>query len=100
MSIALSSFAPASQATVEASDKSTSLLLSTTGTPTIALLTNTSWTAIMYVLLGGSGVVATIATGTPIMPGASLPLTIGANTELAVICNPGNSGGLSVTLGS
>jgi hypothetical protein len=65
---------------------------------TTALVTNLGPSPV-FLLLGSSSVVATVASGTALLPGASLPLTIGANTYLAAITQSGNAS-LNIGLGA
>jgi hypothetical protein len=70
--------------------------LPTSGSPTTALVTNIG-SAVGYVLLGDSSVAVTSGTGLAVLPGASVALTIGANTYLAAI---GAGANLNIAVGS
>jgi len=77
---------------------STAIILPTTGTPTIAYVTNTDdfW---IYVSLGNSSVSASETTSMPIPPRGQLPLTIGTNTYLAAI-SLDKPVGVNITVGN
>lgn len=100
-SIALSSFASTAQTVIPVSGKSQTVVLPTTGSPTLAIVTNPSSTDTVFVLLGGAGLVVTTATGMPILPRSVMVFTITPNTTIAAI-NSGNSVGsnLYVTVGN
>lgn len=98
--MALASFAPSAAAALSAGLTSANVLLPTTGAPTIALVTNVG-SVPAFVLLGSSSAVAvTTATGLVIMPGASVALTIGANTYLALIAGSYGIANVSISVGS
>lgn len=95
---AVASFGPTGEARLGVTTTSARVILSTTGTPTAARVTNLgSQTA--FVLLGTSTVTVTSATGLVLTPGESIYLTLGSNTYIAGITNSGTSA-LAVDLGS
>lgn len=95
--MAIASFSPTAGVTFTASNVSSGVVIPTTGTPTIALVTNLSqW--IVLVALGASGVVATSAS-LPVMPGAQVALTIAPATNIAAITLSGVAG-VNVTVGN
>ena len=99
MAIALSSFAPTASIAFQATQAGGNVLLPTTGTPTIAVVTNLGQQAV-FVLLGSSNTVSVTPNGgIAIMPGDNIVLTIGANTYLAAVSLAGVSG-LNITVGN
>lgn len=90
-------FTPTGEVGLSATPTSSRATIPTGGTPTIVVVANPgSYPA--YVLLGNSSVVATVATGMPIMPHDKEVLTIGSNTHIAGI-TASNGTGLRVTAG-
>jgi hypothetical protein len=96
--MALAGFAPTATTLLSAGPTSSNIILPTTGSPVTAVVTNTSQ-GFVYVLLGGSNVTVTPATGLALAPGASFPLTIGTNTYLAAITLQG-AAGVNITVGT
>jgi hypothetical protein len=96
--MAIASFAPTATIVLEAGATSSNAALPTTGSPTVAMVTNTG-AAPVWVQLGGSGVTASSASSLAIMPGAQVALTIGTNTYIAVVAAY-TVEGVNVTVGS
>ncbi|MFL9904265.1 hypothetical protein PQR71_40110 [Paraburkholderia fungorum] len=97
--MAIASFAPTAAVEMPVTATSSQVALPTTGTPTIALLTNLGIQPV-FVSLGTSSAVAAVAGACAVvMPGKSLALTIGTNTNLAAVTLTGASG-LNVAVGS
>jgi hypothetical protein len=96
--MAIASFAPTATVVVDASATSSSVLLPSTGTPTVALITNTG-AALVWVQLGGSTVTASPSSSLALVPNGQVALTIGANTYIAVIAMYGVEG-VNVTVGN
>jgi hypothetical protein len=95
----IASFAPTAAVEMAVTSTSSQITIPTTGTPTIALLTNLGIQPI-FVALGTSSAVNVVAgAGVVVMPGQPLALTIGANTNLAAVTLTGVSG-LNVAVGS
>jgi hypothetical protein len=86
-----SSFAPTAGAFLAVTATSANVALPTTGTPTVAIVTNIGQVPV-FLALGASGVVAPAMTGVALMPGAQIVLTIGSATNLAAITLAGASG--------
>lgn len=80
----IASFAPTATVVLDASATSSRVLLPTTGTPTVALVTNTS-DGMVWVQLGGPTVTASQTSSLVVMPGSQIALTIGTNTYIAAI---------------
>lgn len=96
---ALPAIAPTSEVSLAVSTVSSNIQIPATGTPVQVLVTNAG-PLMAYVVLGTTNAVtATTATGTPILPYSSLPLTLGGNTWLAAITQ-GNSTVLLITAGT
>lgn len=89
--MALSGFGPTGEAGLTASLMSSRVLIPTAGTPMLAMVTNLSTNTVAFVLLGDNTVIATVATGFPILPQTSMLLTIGAATSIAAICSAFNA---------
>jgi hypothetical protein len=87
-------FTPTGRARLSVSSASVRAALSTTGTPTSVLVTNLGQEP-AFVLLGSSAVVSTVTTGLTVLPGDSIFLAIGSNTDLAAVTQ---SGGTALTL--
>jgi hypothetical protein len=87
-------FTPTARAQLGVSNVSARVLLPTTGTPTIARVTNAGEQDV-FVLLGSASVVATVATGLTLLARSSIFFVIGSNTDLAAITQ---SGGTAVTI--
>jgi hypothetical protein len=96
--MAIASFAPTATIVLDAGATSSNAALPTTGTPTVAMVTNTG-AAPVWVQLGGSSVTASPSTSLAVMPGAQVALTIGANTYIAVVAAYAVEG-VNVTVGS
>jgi hypothetical protein len=96
---ALPAIAPTGEVSLAVSTVSSNVQIPATGTPAQVLVTNAG-PLMAYVVLGTSNAVtASAATGTPILPYASVPLTLGSNTWLAAITQ-GNSTVLLITAGT
>lgn len=89
-----SSFAPTASAFLAATPTPATIVLPTTGTPTVALVTNIGQLLVFVALA------ATVAppAGVVLMPGASIMLTIGGATNIAAATLSGASG-ISITVG-
>jgi hypothetical protein len=96
--MAIASFAPTASIVLDASATSSRAVLPTTGTPTIALATNTSATPV-WVQLGNATVTASPDTSLAVVPNGQIALTIGANTYIAAIALYGIDG-INVTVGN
>lgn len=96
--MALPAIAPTGQVDLPVGTATANVQIPSAGTPTQVLVTNLGMQA-AYVLLGNNTVAVTTDTGTPIMPGDKLALTLGANTYIAGITQGGNSV-LRVTAGT
>lgn len=96
---ALPAIAPTGQVSLAVSTTSSNIQIPSTGTPVQVLVTNAG-PLMAYVVLGTSNTVtASTATGVPILPYTTLPLTLGANTWLAAVAQ-GNSTVLLITAGT
>lgn len=96
--MAIASFAPtAPSITIAATGTSARTVLPTTGTPTIALVSNLG-SSTAFVALGDNTVVA--ANGIPVMPHSQLALTIGTATNIAVAAPGFTISAVSVTVGN
>jgi hypothetical protein len=94
--MSLSSFAPSGFATLVPSNVSSSVALpGTPGGPATALVTNTG-KSIAYILLGTAGVTVS-SPALALLPGRSIPLTLGDNTELAAV---GQGSVLNIAVGT
>lgn len=80
----VSSVSPTASATLIATTTSANIAIPTTGTPTVALLTNLGQ-FLVFLAFGTSSAVTAANGGVPLMPGASLPVTIGSFTFVAAI---------------
>jgi hypothetical protein len=78
---------------------SSQVALPTTGTPTIALLTNLGIQPVFVTLGASSAVVAVAGACAVVLPGRSLALTIGTNTNIAAVTLTGVAG-LNVAVGT
>lgn len=96
--MAIASFAPTATIVLDASVTSSRAALPTTGTPTVAMVTN-SGSAPIWVQLGGSSVTASPSSSLVVAPYGQVALTIGANTYIAVIAMYGVEG-VNVTVGT
>lgn len=98
--MAVASFAPTSAFSLPATQQSANQAWSATGTPTVGFVTNVG-DLIVYIALGSNTVKADPATSMAIPPRTSLPLpiTLGANTNIAAVCPAGNSA-INVTVGN
>lgn len=96
--MAIASFGPTATTTLFAGSTSANIVLPTTGTPTIAVVTNTGeyWA---YVALGSNTVTASEKGSMAIAPRSSVALTIGAATYIAGIALGGGVL-LNVTVGN
>jgi hypothetical protein len=79
MATQISSFAPASFAWIVGSSTPATVAIPTTGTPQIALVTNTG-NAVGYINFGAS---VSPSNGLAVTPGTTIPLTIGSNTQIS-----------------
>jgi hypothetical protein len=97
--MAIASFNPTGSAFLNAGTVSSNVTIPTTGAPTIAMVTNLgSWPA--FVAIGTDATLTAVADlGLPVMPGAQVPVTIGANTTLAAV-TLAQTTGLNVTVGT
>lgn len=86
-----SSFVPTASAYLAVTGASSSIVLPTTGAPTVALVTNIGSVPV-FLALGNSSVTVTAPNGIALMPGASLMLAIGAATNLAADTLAGTTG--------
>lgn len=96
--MAIASFAPNAAVALAVSVTSSQVSLPTTGTPTIAVVTNIG-SQPAYVALGSSSASVVAGAGMVVMPGAPLVLTIGANTNIAAITLSGATG-LNIAVGN
>ena len=94
----IASFAPTAAVEIAVTSTSGRTVIPTTGTPTIALVTNLGPSPV-FVALGSSSVTVAIGGGVVILPGAQLALTIGANTNIAAITLSGVAG-LNLAVGT
>jgi hypothetical protein len=78
---------------------SSQVALPTTGTPTIALLTNLGIQPVFVALGTSSAVVAVAGACAVVLRGRSLALTIGTNTNIAAVTLTGVAG-LNVAVGT
>lgn len=97
-SVPLSSFAPTASIAFRATQASANVVLPTTGTPTVAVVTNLGQKTV-FVALGSSSVTVNQNGGIAIAPAAAVVLTIGTNTNLAAAALAGACG-LNITVGS
>jgi hypothetical protein len=97
--MALPAIAPTGQADLPVNTTSANVQIPATGTPTQVLVTNLGPLTAFVVLGTSNAVAATTDTGTPVLPYASLPLTLGSNTWLAGITQ-GNTTVLRLTAGT
>jgi hypothetical protein len=97
--MALSGFAPSGSVFLSAAPTSSQVALPVSDSPPTALVTNTG-DQVAYVELGtSSAVVAAIQTSMAVLPGQSVALTLGANTNLAAI-TLSRQVGLNITTGT
>lgn len=97
--MALASITPTGSAFITASPATSNVQLSTSGSPTEALIVNTG-DQVAYVTLGSANTVtAAPYTGTAIPLGQSVVLALGSNTYLAA-CSLSRNVGLEITLGT
>jgi len=96
--MAIVSFAPTAMVVLDATTTSSRVALPTTGTPTIALVTNPS-PAPVWVQLGDSSATASSTGSLAVVPNGQIALTIGTNTDIAVIAAYGVAG-INVTVGN
>ena len=94
----IASFAPTAAVEIAVTSTSGRTVIPTTGTPTIALVTNLGPSPV-FVALGSSSVTVAIGGGAVILPGAQLALTIGTNTNIAAITLSGVAG-LNLAVGT
>lgn len=87
----IASFAPTAAVNLPVTTTSASVQLPTTGTPTIALVTNMGEHPVFVQLGTNNAIAANITTSLVIEPGDSVALTIGSNTYLAGIALAGVS---------
>ena len=88
--MATPSFTPTANVALAAGTASANVAIPTTGSPTEVIVTNFG-PAPAFVALGGAGVAASVAGGTPVLPQSSIALALGANTELAAITASGTA---------
>lgn len=96
--MAIASFGPTATVAVEATSTSAATALPTSGTPTIALVSNISASTVFAALGSSSSVTATVTGSVPILPMSQLALTIGANTYIALISE--SVAGVNITVGN
>lgn len=96
--MALASITPTGSAFITASPASSNVALSSSGSPTEALIVNTG-DQVAYVQLGSSSVTVAPFQGTAIPLGQSFVLSLGSNTYLAA-CSLSRNVGLEITLGT
>jgi hypothetical protein len=96
--MAIASFAPSATIVLDAGATSSNAALPTTGSPTIALVTNPN-AAPVWVQLGGSTVTASPSASLVVVPNGQIALTIGTNTFIAAISSYATEG-VNVTVGS
>lgn len=88
--MAVSSFAPTAYVALDATTVSSNVTLPTTGSPTVAYVSNMG-AAPVFVALGTAGATATANAAMPVMPYGQIALTIGTNTTLAAITDFGTA---------
>jgi len=98
MAIALSSFAPTAAIPFQATAAGGNVAFPTTGTPTIAVVTNLGQ-QVVFVALGTSTVTVAPGTGLAIMPGDNVVLTLSGGAYLAAATLAGVSG-LNIAVGN
>lgn len=96
--VTLPSFAPTASIPLTATPAGVNVVLPTTGTPQIAVVTNLGQQIVFVELLASTATISPNG-GFAIMPGDSVDLTIGANTNLAAVTLAGLSG-LNITVGN
>jgi hypothetical protein len=96
--MAIDSFAPTAAVELQATNVSSSVALPTTGSPTVAIVTNLGQRA-AFVALGDDTVEALQYGSMAVLPGSPVTLTIGANTNLAAITLSGVAG-LNIAVGT
>jgi hypothetical protein len=94
-------FTQTGRISLAATTTSQAVQLPAAGSPSTVYITNLSQT-IVFVLLGGSTVAVTPATGTAVLPGASVALGLGSSTYLAAIALGAAAGSstLDIAVGS
>lgn len=97
--MAIASFAPTAAVEMAVTATSSQVALPSTGTPTIALLTNLGIQPVFVALGASSAVTAAVGACAVVMPGRSLALTIGTNTNLAAVTLTGMTG-LNIAVGN
>jgi hypothetical protein len=96
--MAIDSFAPTDAVELQAANVSSSVELPTTGSPTVAIVTNLGQ-RVVFVALGDDTVEALQYGSMAVLPGSSVALTIGTNTNLAAITLSGVAG-LNIAVGT
>jgi hypothetical protein len=94
----IASFAPTASINLAISTTSANVAIPTTGTPTVALVTNMA-ERVAYVQMGTSNAVAATTTSLAIEPRESVSLTIGTNTYIAGLALSG-VGQLNIAVGT
>lgn len=97
--MAIASFAPTAGFEMTVTATSSQVVLPTTGTPTIALVSNLSQKPVFVALGASSTVVAVAGACAVVLPGQSLALTIGTNTNIAAVTLAGLAG-LNIAVGN
>ena len=96
--MAIASFNPTATAFLNAGTASANIAIPTTGTPTIAMVTNLGQYP-AFVAIGTAGTLAATTLDLPVMPNGQFPLTIGTNTTLAAVTLQQTTG-LNITVGT
>jgi hypothetical protein len=92
------SFAPTDAVELQATNVSSSVELPTTGSPTVAIVTNLGQ-RVVFVAMGDDAVEAVQYEAMAVLPGSPVALTIGVNTNLAAITLSGVVG-LNIAVGT
>lgn len=98
--MALNGFAPAAYSTASAQSGSSNIPIPGGATGPTLLVSNLGPAPAFVLLSTSSTAVVTPATGVPVQPGQSLPLTVGTNTRIAVVSNGYGSAYLSLVSGT
>lgn len=85
------SISPTASVTLPATTTTSNIGLPTTGTPTIALITNIG-PNIAFLAFGTSNAVTAVNGGMPVLPGTQIMVTIGSFTFVAAITLSGAAG--------
>jgi hypothetical protein len=97
--MAIASFGPTASVEMSVTTTSSNVVIPTTGTPTIALVSNLSGQPVFVAMGTSSTVTVTVGGGVPVMPGTQLALTISPNTYLAAITEAA-AAGINITVGN